>query len=127
MRRTTVTGAALLGFLGVGAGAFGAHALEASLDPPSLEAYRTAVRYQLFHAAVLLALGLYRGSPPLPPRIPWTFLCGVVLFSGSIYGLALVDVRWLGFVTPLGGSLLLLGWAQLVGWGITLRTSNTTK
>ena len=104
---------ALLMALGVAAGALGAHGLATRLDEQHLHVFETAVRYQLFHALGLLAIGL----APLPAeavRVPATLLgAGVALFCGSLYALALGGPAWLGAVTPLGGLGLILGWAWL--------------
>lgn len=101
---------ALLAFLGVALGAFGAHALEGTLSPEQLETYQTAVRYQMFHALGLLALGA------LPARAqraaPWLFF-GSLVFSGSLYALVFSGVSLLGAVAPIGGVLQLIGWAVL--------------
>lgn len=101
---------ALLAFLGVALGAFGAHALDGLLSPDRLETYQTAVRYQMFHALGLLALGA------LPERAqraaPWLFW-GSVVFSGSLYMLVFSRVSVLGAVAPVGGVLQLVGWALL--------------
>ena len=101
---------ALLAFLGVALGAFGAHALNGVLTPERLETYQTAVRYQMFHALGLLALGA------LPPRAqraaPWLFI-GSLIFSGSLYALVWSGVNLLGVVAPIGGVLQLTGWAIL--------------
>lgn len=101
---------ALLAFLGVALGAFGAHALDGLLSPDRLATYETAVRYQMFHALALLALGA------LPMRAqraaPWLFW-GSVVFSGSLYALVLSGVSVLGAVAPIGGVLQLVGWALL--------------
>lgn len=101
---------ALLAFLGVALGAFGAHALRDVLPPDRLGTFETAVRYQLFHGLGLLALGA------LPPRAqraaPWLFV-GSLVFSGSLYALVLTDVSVLGAVAPVGGALQLVGWAVL--------------
>ena len=99
---------AILGFVGVAAGAFGAHALKGSLAPDRLEIFETSVRYQLIHALALLAVPSF-GSP----GAGWAFLAGTVIFSGSLYLLVLTDTRWLGAVTPIGGVLMLLGWLLL--------------
>lgn len=101
---------ALLAFLGVALGAFGAHALGGLLSPDRLDTYQTAVRYQMFHALGLLALGA------LPKRAwraaPWLFW-GSVIFSGSLYALLFSEVSVLGAVAPIGGVLQLVGWALL--------------
>jgi uncharacterized membrane protein YgdD (TMEM256/DUF423 family) len=118
----TMTAAGLLGFVGVALGAFGAHALKATLETHgSLETWRTAVLYQLVHAVALLALALGRGAAGtnlLP--IAWCWLIGVVLFSGSLYALALGGPRFLGPVTPIGGLCLLAGWL-LIAWNAWAR------
>lgn len=101
---------ALLAFLGVALGAFGAHALSGVLTPERLETYQTAVRYQMFHALGLLALG----ALPLKAQraAPWLFV-GSVVFSGSLYALVFSGVSILGAVAPIGGVLQLIGWAIL--------------
>jgi uncharacterized membrane protein YgdD (TMEM256/DUF423 family) len=110
--RTLLLAAALLGAAGVALGAFGAHGLRARLDARALESWETAVRYHLVHAAALLALAL----SPYAARLHgpgWLFVAGIVLFSGSLYALALGGPRLLGPVTPLGGLALLAGWLWL--------------
>jgi uncharacterized membrane protein YgdD (TMEM256/DUF423 family) len=110
----------VLGFLGVAAGAFGAHALRDQLSPLLLAAFETAARYQLVHALALVAVGLAlerapRRSLSLAGAL---FVFGTCVFSGSLYTLALSDVRWWGMVTPIGGLALLAGWlAMAVGLG----------
>ena len=89
--------AAVFGVVGVALGAFGAHALRARLAPEQLASWETAVHYQLFHSGAS----------------PWLFAVGMLLFSGSIYGLVLGAGRWLGPVTPLGGVALMAGWISL--------------
>jgi len=107
---------ALSGFVAVAAGAFGAHALRARLDPALLAVFETGVRYQMYHAlAVLLVAALDAHRPaPLTRAAGWCFLGGTVIFSGSLYALALTGLRILGAVTPLGGLLFLAGWATLI-------------
>src|SRR5687768_4689793 len=102
--------AALLGFFAVALGAFGAHGLSGVLAKNGrAEEWSTAVLYHLVHACVLLALSLRR-----PPGAAWwLFAAGIVVFSGSLYLLALTNTRWLGAVTPLGGLALLGGWLAL--------------
>lgn len=115
-RAVTVCGA-LGAFLAVAAGAFGAHGLRAQLEPAMLAVWATAADYQMYHSLALLALGLARPAA-LAPR--WyrvatvCFAVGIVLFSGSLYLLALSGIRALGMITPLGGVLFLLGWAAVV-------------
>lgn len=105
---------ALFGALGVAAGAFGAHALRARLDPGALEVFRTAAHYQMLHALALFAVAWAMGSDARwGAAAGWLFTAGILLFSGSLYGLALGGPRGLGLVTPLGGVAFLAGWACL--------------
>ncbi|MDT8397380.1 MAG: DUF423 domain-containing protein [Pseudomonadales bacterium] len=104
------------GFLAVMFGAFGAHALAKRLSPAMLGVYQTGVQYQMFHVVALLAVGflLQRGNDS--PLLPWSgylFAAGIVLFSGSLYGLSLSGIRALGMITPVGGVAFLAGWALL--------------
>ena len=114
--------AGVSGFCAVALGALGAHALRADLSArQSLDAWHTASNYQLAHsiAALVLALlaSLLPGSGKALRRISGTWLLGCLLFSGSIYSLALGGPRWLGPVTPLGGLAFLAGWAGVVWLG----------
>ena len=111
--------AAFAGALGVLLGAFGAHGLRESIEPRLMETFQTAVQYQLIHALALLLVSLIIGwlGQSLSFDISaYAFMAGIILFSGSLYGLVLTDIRWLGPVTPLGGLCLIIGWlALLVG------------
>lgn len=100
----TVAGA-LLAALGVALGAFGAHALQDGLEPARLANFETGVRYQMYAALALLVLG----TQPAQRRAPALLLAGAVVFSGTLYVLALTGQRWLGAVTPVGGALLIAG------------------
>ncbi len=110
---------ALMGFLGVGLGAFGAHVLKGKLEAlGNVEIWKTAVFYHLAHAVVMLLMAVVslRGEPvgPLRAAGPWSLIrAGVILFSGSLYGLALGGPKILGPVTPLGGLCLLAAWMWL--------------
>ena len=106
---------AVYGFVGVAFGAFGAHALKARLAPEVLAVWKTAVEYQLYHALALLLVGLIATQKPsiAITNSAICFALGVLVFSGSLYVLALSGVRWLGAITPIGGLLLLSGWALL--------------
>jgi uncharacterized membrane protein YgdD (TMEM256/DUF423 family) len=107
--------AAVLGTLSVLAGAFGAHGLRESVTPERLSAWQTGAHYALVHSGVLLALGLYAASTGRAITLPASlFTAGIVLFSGSIFGLVLWELRALGPVTPLGGLCLIAGWASLL-------------
>ena len=107
---------AVSALVAVAAGAFGAHALRARLGPAELQTWETAARYQMYHALALLAAAW--AATQWPGALPrWTgrlFLTGTVIFSGSLYLLALTRVRWLGALTPIGGACFLAGWACLI-------------
>jgi uncharacterized membrane protein YgdD (TMEM256/DUF423 family) len=105
--------AALLGLAGVALGAFGAHGLSDRVSPAMLEVYRTGVLYHLIHAVVLLAVALAAGKLRRPRLIAGFFVAGIAVFSGSLYALALSEVRVLGAITPFGGAAFLTGWALL--------------
>ncbi len=107
--------AAINGALAVAAGAFGAHALATRLDPHALQVFETAARYHMYHAlAIGLAAFAMRGAAAQPAQASaMFFLAGVVLFSGSLYLLALTGVRALGIVTPFGGLSFLVAWGAL--------------
>jgi uncharacterized membrane protein YgdD (TMEM256/DUF423 family) len=102
--------------LGVAAGAFGAHGLRSRLTPDLLAVFETGARYQMYHALALLGVGwaVSRWPGPWPVRAGWLFLVGTLLFSGSLYALALTGIRWLGAITPLGGVAFLAGWTCLL-------------
>lgn len=106
--------ASISGGLAVIFGAFGAHALKNHLSIPMLSAYETAVQYQFVHSLVLLALGVLLLKLEQIPRAfilaGFGLMLGIVLFCGSLYGLALGGSRWLGPVTPLGGLCFILAW-----------------
>ncbi|MDP2315377.1 MAG: DUF423 domain-containing protein [Pseudomonadota bacterium] len=102
--------AAVLGATAVAAGAFGAHALQDRVTPERLDTWHTASSYHLLHAVALLALSL----SPKPYRLPSVlFVVGILLFSGSLYTLVLLDLPVLGAVTPLGGVCFIAGWLSL--------------
>jgi uncharacterized membrane protein YgdD (TMEM256/DUF423 family) len=108
-------GAAAL--LAVALGAFGAHALKSRIPPEMLAVWHTAVEYHVFHALGLLAVGLVAVQLPESALLRWSgwaMLAGILLFSGSLYALALSGERWLGAVTPIGGLAFLAAWALFV-------------
>jgi uncharacterized membrane protein YgdD (TMEM256/DUF423 family) len=113
MDRAFALAGALSAFIAVAAGAFGAHALRARLAPDLLTVFETGARYQMYHALALLAVAWASTHwPGTPLRLAgWLFIGGTLLFSGSLYLLALTGARWFGAVTPLGGLLFLAGWA----------------
>ena len=103
------------GFIGVAAGAFGAHGLKARLTPELLAVFDTAARYQMIHALALLAVAWAISRWPGRAAVAsgWCFVAGTLIFSGSLYLLALTGMRGLGAITPVGGVLFLLGWLLL--------------
>lgn len=107
--------ASVTGALGVLFAAFGAHSLAARLEPHALATFETGARYQLIHALALglAALAARDAARAWAERAALLFFAGILLFSGSLYGLALSGIRILGFITPLGGLALLLGWLAL--------------
>jgi uncharacterized membrane protein YgdD (TMEM256/DUF423 family) len=117
--RTFALIGAVLGFLGVAAGAFGAHALRARLSPEDLAIFETAARYQMYHALALLGVAWAASRWPggATTASGWLLLGGTLVFSGSLYLLVLTGARWLGAVTPIGGLALLAGWAALA-WAL---------
>lgn len=117
--RFALVSGSVLAALGVGCGAFGAHGLRAVLDANALGWWQTAVQYQLWHAIALVALAALSG---LRSTLPAALLvAGTVVFSGSLYLMALGAPRWLGAVTPIGGSLLIAGWVLLAWRACRLR------
>jgi uncharacterized membrane protein YgdD (TMEM256/DUF423 family) len=109
--RLAINVAGFLGFFGVLLGAFGAHALRNVLEHlGTAQVWQTGVFYHLVHSVVLLVLAGWR---PLPRLSYLLFLCGVIVFSASLYALALTNFRWFGAITPLGGLGMLSGWLSL--------------
>ena len=116
MDRTFLLVGGIAGFVGVALGAFGAHGLRTRLSAEMLAVFETGVRYQMYHALAILvvALAAARLDGWLIRAAGWLFTTGIVLFSGSLYVLALSGVTWLGAVTPLGGLAFLAAWGCLV-------------
>lgn len=110
-----LTIAAIFGFLAVALGAFGAHALKSALSDYGQSIWEKAVLYQMFHTAALFLLMALKdlARPERLELTGWLFVAGIVLFSGSLYLLALTQKSWLGAVTPLGGIAFLAGWGVL--------------
>jgi uncharacterized membrane protein YgdD (TMEM256/DUF423 family) len=106
---------ALSGAVGVAAGAFGAHALRARLEPRMLEVFETGARYQMYHALALIAVAWAAARWPgtLTTASGWLFVAGTLLFSGSLYAMTLTGVRALGAITPIGGVCFIAGWVCL--------------
>lgn len=116
MHRVFGTLGAISGFVAVAAGAFGAHGLRERLSPDLLAVFETATRYQIYHALALLIVASAAARDGFGWALMasgWLFVAGTILFSGSLYALALSGVRQLGVITPLGGLALLAGWAFL--------------
>ena len=115
MVRLFVMLGALSAGVAIAAGAFGAHALRARLEPRMLEVFETGARYQMYHALALLAVAWVASRWPgaLVNASGWLFLAGTLLFSGSLYAMAFTGVRALGAVTPLGGVCFIAGWICL--------------
>ncbi len=111
--------AGLLGALGVGIGAFGAHILKSSVTPEMLSIYETGVLYHLVHSVVLLVIAfalegnLLNSEKPLLQISFWSIFTGIIIFSGSLYLLVIINQRWLGAITPIGGVAFIVGWLIL--------------
>ncbi len=123
MARIFIIIAAISGFFSVVIGAFAAHGLKKILTPEMVDVVKTGVQYQMYHALVLLIVAfllLYKPSITGLKASGWAFILGSLMFSGSLYALALGAPRWLGPITPLGGLCFLVGWILLavVGWRI---------
>jgi uncharacterized membrane protein YgdD (TMEM256/DUF423 family) len=119
MTRILLILAGVLGVTGVIAGAFGAHALRHSVGADQLEVWKTAVAYQMWHVLALMAVGMLSSTAAPAGRrfyraAGWLFVAGIVVFSGSLYALVLVDVKWLGAITPVGGTAMIAGWVGVV-------------
>jgi uncharacterized membrane protein YgdD (TMEM256/DUF423 family) len=101
--------------LGVGLGAFGAHGLKARVSADLLVIFETGVRYQMYHALALLAVGWASTRWPgtLVNTSGWLFVAGILVFSGSLYVMTFTGLRWLGAITPIGGLCFILGWLAL--------------
>lgn len=127
MKSKIVTTATILGMIAIILGAFGAHALKKFLAVEQLATFETGVRYQMYHALFLLFIGLYNElTDAVKKTIYYLVLSGVILFSGSIYLLATNDLtafdfKRIGFVTPIGGLLLIMAWGLLL---VTLLNKN---
>ncbi|MBC7404316.1 MAG: DUF423 domain-containing protein [Cytophaga sp.] len=114
--RHLIAAGAINMFIAVAAGAFGAHALKQILSAEMLTIWQTAANYQMMHALGLIAIALLmpRFNQVMLKRVGITMFIGIVIFSGSLYALALTGTRMLGAITPIGGVALLLAWAMLV-------------
>jgi uncharacterized membrane protein YgdD (TMEM256/DUF423 family) len=122
VNRTLLTIAGTLGFSAVLLGAFGAHGLRDKVAPPMLEIYRTGVLYHLVHAVVVLVVAFAADRLRRPRLVAGLFTAGIAIFSGTLYLLAITGVMKLGAVTPIGGVLLMAGWAALIAEGFRRST-----
>lgn len=107
---------AVFGLLSVALGAFGAHGLKGVLSDDMLATFETGARYQMYHAGALIAVG-WIGRTVRSSWLSWagwSFIGGILLFSGSLYLMALTGTRWLGAVTPLGGLAFIVGWSAFI-------------
>lgn len=109
----------LSAFLAVALGAFGAHGLRNKVPPEMLTIFEVGVRYQMYHALALIAVAWAASRWPTGSvaAAGWLFIAGTLIFSGSLYILTLTGIRWLGAITPIGGTAFLVGWL-LLAWGI---------
>lgn len=120
MKNLVVVIAAFYGMTSVILGAFGAHAFKKFLPVDKLASFEVGVRYQMYHAIVLLAIGFYfQFTNGLEKTVAWSMIFGTLVFSGSIYLLTFADhwginMKWLGPITPLGGLGMIVGWAVLM-------------
>ncbi|RUA12970.1 MAG: DUF423 domain-containing protein [Flavobacteriia bacterium] len=130
MNRTILSTGVFMGLLAIILGAFGAHGLQKLVDASAVETFETGVRYQMYHALFLLFLGLWTGlADNYKKRVFVLVLIGVILFSFSIYLLALnsltaFDFKSIGFLTPLGGVFMILGWVFLGYFILTKKPLN---
>ncbi|MBO1350923.1 MAG: DUF423 domain-containing protein [Hormoscilla sp. GUM202] len=117
MTRIFLAIASIYGALGVGAGAFASHALKDRLTEKALSIFETGARYQMYHALALLMVALLlsraEASQTFIVAGGWAFVVGIAIFSGSLYALSLTGIKWLGAITPLGGTSLIIGWICL--------------
>jgi uncharacterized membrane protein YgdD (TMEM256/DUF423 family) len=113
MDRLFVSLGSVSAFIGVALGAFAAHGLKGKLTPEMFAVFEVGVRYQMYHALGLLAVAVAAARWPLVSTVGWLFVFGTIVFSGSLYLLAMGGPRWLGAITPIGGLAFLAGWLLL--------------
>jgi|SRR5690606_37593532 len=119
MKQLVLTVGALYGMFAVILGAFGAHAFKKILPAEKLVSFETGVKYQIYHALLLVGIGLFlQFQTTLEKSAAWCLMAGTLIFSGSIYLLSFADhwgvnLKWLGPITPLGGLLMIVGWGLL--------------
>jgi len=107
--------ASVAGFLGVAGGAFGAHALKARISEQMLNNFDTGTKYLMVHAVALLVVGVLAGREGVGNLavVGWAFTFGMVVFTGSLWVMAVTEMRWLGAITPIGGTAMIIGWLAL--------------
>ncbi|MGR9087653.1 MAG: DUF423 domain-containing protein [Gammaproteobacteria bacterium] len=118
---------ALSALTGVAMGAFGAHGLKGVLSPESLSIYQTGVSYQMWHALGLCGIAQLRHRDPKAVILDyagWLMFCGILLFSGSLYLLTLLDLKWLGMITPVGGLGFLMAWLLVAVFAVRTQSSS---
>ena len=113
MNKALLAAGSISGAIAVAAGAFGAHALKERLSDKALSIFETGARYQMYHALAIVLCAVLAGSVTGARTAGWLFQAGIVVFSGSLYALALSDVKVLGAITPLGGLAFIAGWVWL--------------
>jgi uncharacterized membrane protein YgdD (TMEM256/DUF423 family) len=121
MRALLLLLGALSAFIGVGMGAFGAHALKGILSPEMLDVYKTGVNYQMWHALGLIGIALIHRQAPESTLLHWAgglMFAGIILFSGSLYLLTILSLKWLGMITPIGGVAFLSAWLLIVLYAV---------
>jgi uncharacterized membrane protein YgdD (TMEM256/DUF423 family) len=118
---------AISAFVSVGMGAFGAHGLKGVLSPEMLTVYQTGVTYQMWHSLGLICIALFSLQAPTSRTLTWAgrlMFMGILLFSGSLYSLTLLNLKWLGMITPIGGVSFLAAWLLLACFAFQSKTSN---
>lgn len=130
MRSTFLLLAACCALTGVGLGAFGAHGLKTVLTPEMLDVYKTGVTYQMWHALGLGLIAVFQQQKPDEKLLLWAgwlMFTGILLFSGSLYLLALLNLKWLGMITPFGGVAFLLAWLLIARFAAQTNTTRSVQ
>jgi len=122
--RTCIRTGAILAGLAVALGAFAAHGMKDRYAPELLQTFEVGVRYHMFHALALVLCGGLGARGRTAAVAAWSFLIGVLVFSGSLYCLVWLDLRWLGAITPIGGVAFLVGWVALALGAGTMRLAH---
>ena len=120
--------ASLSAMTGVGLGAFGAHGLKNVLSPELLTVYQTGVTYQMWHALGLMGISLVHQQSPESKLINWAgwlMFIGIILFSGSLYLLVILNLKWIGIITPIGGVSFIMAWVLIAIFATTTKKHNS--